>query len=77
MGWVQERPLAQATGKTSHRGFLVVRGREAWRGYPKGPSRGFPKVINASPQVRNTKYLMAQGYLATNRLPGGGRSHYT
>ena len=35
-GWVQQRPLAQATGKSSPCGFLVVKAQEVWRGYPKG-----------------------------------------
>ena len=34
--WLLQRPLAQAAGKTSPCKFLVVTGREAWRGYLKG-----------------------------------------
>ena len=51
-------PLTQATGRTSPCGFLVVKSREALRGYPKGPRRGFPIANSTSPQVREGKFSL-------------------
>ena len=35
--------------------IMVVRGREAWQGHLRGPSRSFPIVVSASPQVRKER----------------------